>query len=331
MAEWSFSNCSACVEMGCCTEYMVTIIGRDAYLIAGHLRLPIWSFTYTTQQKEPTAGGFILQADGPAQQFALNKREEGSKDGHSPCAFLMDLPEGHHRCSIYEFRPHVCRTYPATYLRGTVRFRRTTKCPGNFYDIGKVDLRRWQPMILDMRVEDDIYTHLVRLWNNRVQAQPQRVFEPREFYGFLVDFYHRTERLRPSRPEGWIHLREAWCERLEQGRSPIDDPDEDAGTTPGEKLMAHLAGGLRTLIAQLTLPLPPGAHPWVEPTGRPPAAEEAGPAGEAGAEESANAAADEHEHEPTPDEHAHEPTPDEHEHEPTPDEHEHERPAGHTP
>jgi len=254
MSEWTFSNCSACTGMGCCIEYNVTIIGRDAYIVSRGLHLPVHAFTYYFEQQEKSSTGFVLTPGGPTHDFAIAKRVEGTRDGHSPCAFLMDLPEGLFRCAIYELRPLVCRTYPGTQYRGVVQFRRAVKCPSTFYDISKVDLSRWQPLLAELRFEYDLYERLVALWNARVEAQPKgsesTIFA---YHGFLINFYHRTEALRTTARAEWLRACKSWGDLVDRGGNPLQltEDDRQGSTGAGDEAFWRMARGFGRVFAQL--------------------------------------------------------------------------------
>lgn len=254
MSEWTFSNCSACSSMGCCIEYNVTIIGRDAYVIAGNCHLPVQAFTYYFEQHEPSSTGFKLAAGGPAHDFALAKRSEGTRDGHSPCAFLMDLPEGIMRCGLYELRPHVCRTYPGTRYRGVVQFRRVAKCPASFYDISKVNIGRWGPLLTELRFEYDLYERFVAAWNARVESRGAGTeCAVAEYYAQLIDFYHGTERLRPKAKPAWQRLCRVWSDLLDDGKSPLQlgEADRAAGMAAGEDGFWRFVRGVQAALGEI--------------------------------------------------------------------------------
>jgi Fe-S-cluster containining protein len=253
LREWLFSNCSVCPTVVCCSVYNVNILGRDVYRIARRRALPAGAFVTYVEQAEPDATGFRLVSGGPVYMLSLTKREEGATPAGWPCAFLLDLPHGVHRCGLYEERPLVCRTYPAAMYQGVIQLRREVVCPVAVYDIGKVDLRHWRAPLLENRVERDIHEAFIAAWNRLVEAEPTKTFILDELLNYLMNFYSRTDELRPLDQGRWEQVRAAWVRLLELHQSPLQLAESvpPEATVPEDAALWTLAAGLRAALTEV--------------------------------------------------------------------------------
>ncbi len=80
-------DCTSCGN--CCKKLMLTLTQEEIKVIADHLDISYQQFSETYIERE-AAGGFILNGPG--------------------CPFLEN-----NKCSIYNFRPEICRSYPHLY------------------------------------------------------------------------------------------------------------------------------------------------------------------------------------------------------------------------
>jgi uncharacterized protein len=87
-------DCTRCAN--CCKTLKVRLDEEDVQRIAGHLGLPVDEFTKT-----------YLVADDEDGPYTVRQQ---------PCLFLG----ADNRCTIYDVRPTVCRTYPHTDQKGRV-------------------------------------------------------------------------------------------------------------------------------------------------------------------------------------------------------------------
>ncbi|MHC9542263.1 MAG: YkgJ family cysteine cluster protein [Vulcanimicrobiota bacterium] len=98
--------CFMCGE--CCRIYKVEISPYDIERIAEHLQLSMekmWkSHTHPSIFSWNDADGILAKKDG--SRLDVQK-------SFSPCIFLRDASHDIHYCSIYEFRPEICRSYSA--------------------------------------------------------------------------------------------------------------------------------------------------------------------------------------------------------------------------
>lgn len=142
--------CFMCGE--CCRIYKVEISPYDIERIAEHLQLSMekmWkSHTHPSIFSWNDADGILAKKDG--SRLDVQK-------SFSPCIFLRDASHDIHYCSIYEFRPEICRSYSAD----------SDKCRI------LCQLKKWESLtenIVTLEIEGDLITLTTR--QTHMQGKP---------------------------------------------------------------------------------------------------------------------------------------------------------------
>jgi Fe-S-cluster containining protein len=212
------SPCSACTKR-CCSNYTVSITGRDAWVIGTNLRLPLESFLVYFPVGDQVERGFRLEPGGPRFEMALDK--VGGFQRGNPCIFWIDLMNGRGRCGIYAVRPHVCQTYPAYQHGDLVMLRDDVLCPEGSWSLAGMDLPLFRNRLYEFRIEQDIYSAVVAAWNEYLEREGhgQRIDL---FYAHVMNAYDRIDRVRSIlTPHAAARLLEAWGSRDASSPSPL--------------------------------------------------------------------------------------------------------------
>ncbi|MGV8120614.1 MAG: YkgJ family cysteine cluster protein [Candidatus Xenobiia bacterium LiM19] len=142
--------CFMCGE--CCRIYKVEISPYDIERIAEHLQLSMekmWnSHIHPSIFSWNDADGILAKKDG--SRLDVQK-------SFSPCVFLRDASHDIHYCSIYEFRPEICRSYSAD----------SDKCRI------LCQLKKWESLIeniVTLEIEGDLITLTTR--QTHMQGKP---------------------------------------------------------------------------------------------------------------------------------------------------------------
>ena len=236
------SPCATCTR-GCCQQYLVTVTGYDAWVIANGMHLAFEQFLVAVPQKEPGARGFYLDRSGRTFDIALDKQMTESDD--KPCVFWLALPGGIGRCGIYQLRPFVCQTYPAYLPGGEVRRRGDVLCPEDAWRDGVLDRPFWRERLLRMQVEFDIYNLVVSRWNYHVEhtTHPERL-SVQGYFTYLMNYYARLEPLRATLTgDEWKAMCAVWGICYTRGVSPlvvwVDEMTPWAHVVEGVREVAH--------------------------------------------------------------------------------------------
>lgn len=212
------SPCSACTKR-CCSNYTVSITGRDAWVIGTSLRLPLESFLVYFPVGDHVERGFRLEPGGPRFEIALDK--VGGFQRGNPCIFWVDLMNGRGRCGIYSVRPHVCQTYPAYQHGDLVMLRDDVLCPEGSWSLAGMDLPLFRNRLHEFRIEQDIYAAVVTAWNEYIDRD-ERAQRIDLFYAHVMNAYDRIDRVRSIlTPQASARLLEAWGSRDASAPSPL--------------------------------------------------------------------------------------------------------------
>lgn len=210
------SPCSSCRKR-CCTNYTVSIIGYDAWVIGKGLCLPLGAFLVHFPAASDNERAFLLEPGGPRFEIALDK--VGSYQKGNPCVFWVELLDGGGRCGIYPYRPLVCQTYPAYQQEEMVALRHDVLCPEGAWNLVGMDLPIFRQRLSRFRLEQDIYAYIVSGWNRRVE-QEQRLFRVEAFYTVLMNLYEPLQQWLAAQP------REIFAEVVRQwGELPPSRPN----------------------------------------------------------------------------------------------------------
>jgi len=170
--------CFMCGE--CCRIYKVEISPYDIERIAEHLNLSIedmWrSHTHPSIFSWNEADGILAKKDGARLDV---------QKSFAPCIFLCDGPFDIHYCSIYEFRPEICRSYSAN----------SDKCRI------LCQLKKWESLIeniVTLEIEGDVVYLTTR--QTHLQGKPPHMLslleseDLKESYLLLYDAFLEIER-----------------------------------------------------------------------------------------------------------------------------------------
>jgi Fe-S-cluster containining protein len=209
--------CATCTRR-CCHHYLVTVTGYDAWVIASGLRMAPEQFLVAVPQQTTNGRGFLLEAEGPTFEIALDKAAARTKE--KPCVFWLGLPSGGGRCGIYSLRPFVCQTYPAFMQDGLVQRREDVLCPGTAWRDGTLQHPVWRDRVCRMQVELDLYSRIVERWNAHINGGG--LGSILGYYAYLMHVYERLNPVRRSvGDEEWVGVAEAWSAALQGGISPL--------------------------------------------------------------------------------------------------------------
>ena len=163
----SQNMCFGCLSL--CCRISAAITTYDILRIVGATGEPVNSFVqYCPVDKD--ALGFK----------ALNtKMEFYLKRINNSCIFLMGRPQA--VCTIEDYKPGVCLTYPFSYRRGEVSVRDDALCPPA--NKRKADYGKMSPKALgDCQYELDVYCEIIEAWNEIAQGDER----PEEFLDFSI-------------------------------------------------------------------------------------------------------------------------------------------------
>lgn len=209
--------CSFCQK--CCTNYTVSIIGYDAWVIGKGLCLPLSSFLMHFPAAEKNERAFLLEPGGSRYEIALDKA--GSYQKGNPCIFLIELLNGGGCCGIYPFRPLVCQTYPAYQQEEMVVLRQDVLCPEGAWILAGMDLPVFRQRLSRFRMEQDIYHYLVSGWNRHV-VREERTFTIEAYYTALMNIYEPLQQWLATIPrEVMAELVRQWGELPPSGPNPL--------------------------------------------------------------------------------------------------------------
>gem|GEM_PF-1947131 len=179
--------CFMCGE--CCRIYKVEISPYDIERIAEHLQLSMekmWkSHIHPSIFSWNDADGILAKKDG--SRLDVQK-------SFSPCIFLRDASHDIHYCSIYEFRPEICRSYSAD----------SDKCRI------LCQLKKWESLtenIVTLEIEGDLITLTTR--QTHMQGKPPHTLLGSEcgdlkesclqLYDAFLEIVHKE-----AEYEGWL-------------------------------------------------------------------------------------------------------------------------------
>jgi Fe-S-cluster containining protein len=98
---------------------------------------------------------------------------------HGSCIFLQGRPQPF--CSIEEFKPGVCITYPFSLRDGKAQIRKDALCLPN--NLKKADFEKMSPSLLDdCQYELERYVEIIDEWNSLAEGHEA----PEEFLNFAV-------------------------------------------------------------------------------------------------------------------------------------------------
>lgn len=159
-------RCTLCGE--CCKRYVPLVLPEDVQRIQCSLNLPLSKFlvfyrSTDFEQKVDESDERFFQTRHGKLALGLDRIEQ-SPDGRLGCIFLKD-----NKCSIYSFRPYICRQYPfrpVDYDNVAGPFRLMDNiCFGNHAEDEEVDENPLRQNYIIFEEKQDAYLQRVREWN----------------------------------------------------------------------------------------------------------------------------------------------------------------------
>jgi Fe-S-cluster containining protein len=220
------SPCSTCTE-GCCHEYLVTVTGLDVYRITRGLSLAPAQFTVAVPIVKPGVEGFRLGAADDRFQLALDKQRGAPRAGW--CVFWLPFGETAGRCGIYQHRPQVCQTYPATMVDGEVARRDDVLCPaGSWGPESELLGEAWRRRAERQFAEYEIDAIVNRRWNTS-GAVPEGTGDALDAYAtWMLAVYAELDG-HPAAPLEWTNPDRSVLDALE---AVLDAHPPAAATVP---------------------------------------------------------------------------------------------------
>ena len=142
----------------CCKEYTIFVNAHDIYRLSNGLKLKPESF---------------LELIGAKDYFLGIKVEEGLvdlalKQKNGACEFLEETDEVF-RCTVNDFKPGVCKSYPFEMKNGELSQMSDIMCPTDW------DLTGFKEMMIPHLKKDEsewkFYDQLVREWNLKYKGK----------------------------------------------------------------------------------------------------------------------------------------------------------------
>lgn len=163
MSCWTLNNeqqldsCQRCNN--CCTNFGVCLTIADIARIEKEKKIPATSFidlVLDYSPRERTEPAVILNN----KMYLLVLKHEPQKDKDRVCTFFNN-----NRCSIYENRPYLCRTYPFTLdKKGELKDVKSRACMVFWYPRGMAK----ENYVSDLKVyykQIEDYKKIVEKWN----------------------------------------------------------------------------------------------------------------------------------------------------------------------
>ena len=161
--------CVSC-HTDCCKEYVIFVNAHDVYRISERLRLAPENFLELYGAKDYSLG---IEVKEGLVDLAL-KQKNGA------CMFLEENKDTF-RCTINDFKPGVCKSYPFEMKNGKLSQMNNIMCPVDW------DLVEFEKMMVTHLKKDEsewkFYDNLVREWNTKHGAKKPLS----EFLKFMLD------------------------------------------------------------------------------------------------------------------------------------------------
>ena len=161
--------CISC-HTNCCKEYVIFVNAHDVYRLSTRLGLAPESFLEIYGAKDYSLG---IEVEEGLIDLAL-KQKNGA------CQFLKETGDVF-RCTVNDFKPGVCKSYPFQMKNGKLIQMSDIMCPVDW------DLVAFEKMMIPHLKQDEyewkFYDKLVKEWN----TSPWRKKPLSEFLKFMLD------------------------------------------------------------------------------------------------------------------------------------------------
>lgn len=200
----SQSPCDHCAAP-CCRRYSVVLLGREAFHLAAHLKVPLDEFC-ELRWTERRDGHYRIVLDGTPgaaprfHRLVLRKAPDPEPRYESRCVFLLSIGE-RGRCGVYDLRPSACALYPTSLRDGLLGLEGGGRyCPEGAWQLPILDAPRLRAAHLQREAERRLWDGVVDGWNERVVAERLVADAPR-FHAFVWNVYQELAQLE-GRGEG---------------------------------------------------------------------------------------------------------------------------------
>jgi len=154
----------------CCKEYTIFVNAHDVYRLSNGLNLKPESFLQLIGAKDYSLG---IKVEEGLVDLAL-KQKNGA------CEFLEETDEVF-RCTVNDFKPGVCKSYPFEMKDGKLSQMSDIMCPTDW------NLDAFEKMMISHLKEDksewEFYDELVKEWNLKYDGKKMLP----EFLKFMMD------------------------------------------------------------------------------------------------------------------------------------------------
>jgi hypothetical protein len=149
--------CVSC-HTDCCKEYTIFVNAHDVYRLTIGLNLKSESFLELIGAKDYSLG---IKVEEGLIDLALKQK-------NSACEFLEETDEVF-RCTVNDFKPGVCKSYPFEMKNGKLSQMSDIMCPVDW------DLTAFEEMMIPHLKKDEyewkFYDQLVKEWNSKYQGK----------------------------------------------------------------------------------------------------------------------------------------------------------------
>ncbi len=145
--------CVSC-HTDCCKEYVIFVNAHDVYRLSTGLKMAPKKFLEIYGAKDYSLG---IKVEEGLVDLALKQKKGG-------CEFLEETKDVF-RCTVNDFKPGVCKSYPFSMKNGKLIQMDNIMCPVDW------DLAEFEKMMTSHLTKDEsewkFYNELVKEWNAR--------------------------------------------------------------------------------------------------------------------------------------------------------------------
>ena len=142
----------------CCKEYTIFVNAHDVYRLSNGLKCKSDTFLELIGAKDYSLG---IQVEEGLVDLALKQK-------NNACEFLEETDEVF-RCTVNDFKPGVCKSYPFEMKNGKLSQMSDIMCPTDW------DLTGFKEMMISHLQKDEsewkFYDQLVKEWNLKYECE----------------------------------------------------------------------------------------------------------------------------------------------------------------
>ena len=147
----------------CCKEYTIFVNSHDVYRLSNGLNCKPETFLELIGAKDYSLG---IKMEEGLVDLALKQNNGG-------CKFLEETDDVF-RCTVNDFKPGVCKSYPFEIKNGKLAQMSDIMCPTDWDLSGFKEMM--MPHLKKVEFEWKFYDDLVREWNSKYEGQPLSKF-----------------------------------------------------------------------------------------------------------------------------------------------------------